>query len=80
MKMKDFMELSNPTLAEDMEVFDKLDDYICNYENMGALYGYDSIEAREVLFRGVRNAFYLGQDFEAEKARQLFNARRSNKK
>ena len=58
--MSDFMTLDNEELGEKMEVFEKLEDAICNYENMATLYGMNDKDARETLFRGMRNAFHLG--------------------
>ena len=73
--IRTYMELNNPQLAQDMEVYDKLNDSVNNYLNVGAVYGYESQEAKAVLYRGMRNAFFLGQDFEAEIVRQSLGRR-----
>lgn len=71
MRMTDFMTVDNEDLAARMEIFEKLEDCICNYENIAALYGMNDREARETLFRGVRNAFYYGVMYERNNAREI---------
>ena len=71
MRMRDFMTVDNEDLAARMEIFEKLEDCICNYENMAALYGMNSKDARETLFRGVRNAFHYGVFYERENTREI---------
>lgn len=62
LKMENFLAVDeNVELANRMEIFDKLNNAIDNYENMLALYGANNNETRECLFRGVRNAFLLGK-------------------
>lgn len=66
MRMKDYLALPNTQLVRDMELFEKLEDCINNYENIAALYGYDSNDAKETLYRGVRNAFLYGKWYAEE--------------
>ena len=71
LRMRDFMAVDNEDLAARMEIFEKLEDCICNYENIAALYGMNSMEARETLFRGVRNAFHYGAMYAQNNAREI---------
>lgn len=66
MKMKDYLALPETELVQSMEIFEKLEDAICNYENMVAAYGYESMDAKETLYRGVRNAFLYGKWYAEE--------------
>lgn len=68
-RMKDFLALPNDELVKTMEIFEKLEDCINNYENVAAVYGYNHEEAKEVLYRGVRNAFLYGKWYAEERAR-----------
>lgn len=47
-------------IANRMDIFDKINNAVDNYLNMGALYGYESADALECLYRGMRNTFWNG--------------------
>ena len=68
MRMSDYLALPETELVKRMEIFNKLEDAICNYENVAAVYGYESMDAKETLYRGVRNAFLYGKWYAEEKA------------
>ena len=71
MRMADFLALPQNKLVQDMEIFEKLEDAINNYENIAALYGYESKDAKETLYRGVRNAFLYGKWYAEERAKGM---------
>lgn len=66
MRMEDYLTLPKTQLVQDMELFEKLEDCINNYENIATLYGYNSKDAKETLYRGVRNAFLYGKWYAEE--------------
>lgn len=68
-QMEDYLALPKTELVRDMEIFEKLEDCISNYKNIAALYGHDSIDAKETLYRGVRNAFLYGKWYAEELAK-----------
>lgn len=47
-------------IANRMEIFDKINNAVDNYLNMGAFYGYESPRALSCLYRGMRNTFWDG--------------------
>ena len=69
-RMTDFLALPKDNLVRDMEIFEKLEDCVENYECIAALYGHDSIDALETLYRGMRNAFLYGKWYAEERAAQ----------
>jgi len=68
-QMKDYLALPETRLVRDMEIFEKLEDCISNYENIAAVYGHDSMDAKETLYRGMRNAFLYGKWYAEELAK-----------
>lgn len=54
-------------IAERMEIFDRINDAVDNYLNMGAFYGYESARALSCLYCGMRNTFWNGVYLAREK-------------
>lgn len=65
--IQEYFTLRDEELGEKMEIYDKLNNAIDNYLNIAALYGFNDDEAKACLYRGVRNAFILGEQYEYER-------------
>lgn len=69
--VQQFFTLQDEELGKEMEVYDKLNSAIDNYLNMAAFYGFDNDEAKDCLYRGMRNAFLLGGQYEYERFKKV---------
>lgn len=62
MQVQDVMTLPEEfqDIANRMQIFDRINSAVDNYLNVGAVYGYESADALECLYRGMRNTFWNG--------------------